>query len=159
MPRGGFSAGRVGHYARMTSASAPVEARRRPRVVVVGGGFAGFHTTRVLAKAMGDAVEIVVVSPTNYFLYLPLLPEVAAGILEPRRISVSLFDALPPTVRHATGEVDELDLDARQVGWQDPEGKHHELEYDRIVLAAGSVHKVMPIPGVTEYAHGFRGVP
>ena len=143
----------------MTSANAPVEARRRPRVVVVGGGFAGFHTTRALAKAMGDAVEIVVVSPTNYFLYLPLLPEVAAGILEPRRISVSLFDALPPTVRHATGEVDELDLDARRVGWQDPEGKHHELEYDRIVLAAGSVHKVMPIPGVTEYAHGFRGVP
>ena len=143
----------------MTSASAPVEARQRPRVVVVGGGFAGFHTTRTLAKEMGDAAEIVVVSPTNYFLYLPLLPEVAAGILEPRRISVSLFDALPKSVKHATGEVDELDLDAHRVGWQDPEGKRHELEYDRLVLAAGSVHKVMPIPGVTEYAHGFRGVP
>ncbi|MDT7745056.1 MAG: hypothetical protein QOE59_4134 [Actinomycetota bacterium] len=143
----------------VSSSSAPVEARGRPRVVVVGGGFAGFHTTRSLAKAMGDAVEIVVVSPTNYFLYLPLLPEVAAGILEPRRISVSLFDALPRGVKHATGEVDELDTDARRVGWLDPEGVRHELNYDRLVLAAGSVHKVMPIPGVAEHAHGFRGVP
>jgi NADH dehydrogenase len=142
-----------------SSGSATVEAHRRPRVVVVGGGFAGFHTTRSLARAMGDAVEIVVVSPTNYFLYLPLLPEVAAGILEPRRISVSLFDALPRGVRHATGEVDELDMDARRVGWLDPEGVRHELDYDRLVLAAGSVHKVMPIPGVAEHAHGFRGVP
>jgi NADH dehydrogenase len=143
----------------VSSSSAPVEARGRPRVVVVGGGFAGFHTTRSLAKAMGDAVEIVVVSPTNYFLYLPLLPEVAAGILEPRRISVSLFDSLPRGVKHATGEVDELDTDARRVGWLDPEGVRHELNYDRLVLAAGSVHKVMPIPGVAEHAHGFRGVP
>jgi NADH dehydrogenase len=45
------------------------------------------------------------------------------------------------------------------VGWLDPEGQRHELRYDRLVLAAGSVHKVMPIPGVAEHAHGFRGVP
>lgn len=144
----------------MASVNSPtVEERRRPRVVVVGSGFAGYHTSRSLAKAMGDAVEIVVVSPTNYFLYLPLLPEVAAGILEPRRISVSLFDALPRGVKHATGEVDELDTEARRVGWLDPEGQRHELQYDRLVLAAGSVHKVMPVPGVAEHARGFRGVP
>ncbi len=150
----------MGHYSRMASVNGTTpEARDRPRVVVVGGGFAGFHTTRSLAKAMGDSVEIVVVSPTNYFLYLPLLPEVAAGILEPRRISVSLFDALPQGVMHATGEVDQLDLETRRLGWLDPEGQRHELDYDRLVLAAGSVHKVMPIPGVAEHAHGFRGVP
>ncbi|MEJ2884890.1 NAD(P)/FAD-dependent oxidoreductase [Actinomycetospora aeridis] len=132
---------------------------RVPKVVVVGGGFAGFQAARSLARRMGDAVDIVLVSPTNYFLYLPLLPEVAAGILEPRRISVALADALPRCVRHAPGEVDELDLDAHRIGWLDPEGIHHETTWDRLVIAAGSVHKVLPVPGVTEYAQGFRGVP
>ena len=137
----------------------PAHRHDRPRVVVVGSGFAGFNAAKSLARAMGDEVEVVVVSPTNYFLYLPLLPEVAAGILEPRRISVSLHQTLPPCVRHAPGEVDEIDLEARSVGWLDPEGVHHRLVYDKLVLAAGSVHKVLPIPGINEHAQGFRGVP
>lgn len=135
------------------------DATRPPKVVIVGGGFAGFQAARSLAKRMGDAIDIVVVSPTNYFLYLPLLPEVATGILEPRRISVALATALPSCVRHAPGEVDELDLDEHRVGWLDPEGVHHETSWDRLVIAAGSVHKVLPVPGVTQYAQGFRGVP
>jgi NADH dehydrogenase len=40
----------------------------------------------------------------------------------------------------------------------DPEGKSHELRYDRLILAAGSVNKLLPIPGVAEHAHCFRGV-
>src|ERR687891_541881 len=51
----------------------------RPRVVIVGGGFAGHSAARSLAKRIGDAAEIVLINPTDYFLYLPLLPEVAAG--------------------------------------------------------------------------------
>ena len=135
------------------------EQDRPPRVVVIGSGFAGFHTAKSLARRTRGAVEIVVVSPTNYFLYLPLLPEVAGGILEPRRIAIALSDALPGCVRHAPGEVDAIDLEAREIGWLDPEGVQHRTTYDRLVIAAGSVHKVMPIPGVNEYAVGFRGVP
>jgi NADH:ubiquinone reductase (H+-translocating) len=131
----------------------------RPRVVVVGSGFAGYNAVRSLARVTGDAAEIVLVSPTNYFLYLPLLPEVASGVLEPRRISVSLADTLPRTVSHAHGEVDEIDLDRRTVRSMDPEGRHHTTTYDRLVLAVGSVHKLMPIPGLSTYAHGFRGIP
>jgi NADH:ubiquinone reductase (H+-translocating) len=143
---------------RGTGADTP-RAGARPRVVVVGGGFAGYNAARSLSRTMGDAVEIVLVSPTNYFLYLPLLPEVASGVLEPRRISVSLDDTLPTSVTHAQGEVDELDLAQRTVRWMDPEGRHHTTTYDRLVLAVGSVHKLMPIPGLSEFAHGFRGIP
>jgi NADH dehydrogenase len=127
-----------------------------PRVVIVGAGFAGYHAARGLQKHAPDA-EIVLINPTDYFLYLPLLPEVAAGLLEPRRICVSLPAHLP-RVRLLLGSVDRIDLDQRRVGWVDRDGGRAELDFDRLVLAAGSVNKLLPIPGVSEYAHGFRGI-
>ncbi|MHA6616863.1 NAD(P)/FAD-dependent oxidoreductase [Pseudonocardia sp. DLS-67] len=134
------------------------DAEARPRVVIVGGGFAGHTAARGLAKRIGHAAEIVLINPTDYFLYLPLLPEVAAAVIDPRRITVPLAATLPG-VRVALGEVDAIDLDARTVGWADPEGGRGELRYDRLVLAAGSVNKLLPIPGVADHAHGFRGIP
>jgi NADH dehydrogenase len=128
------------------------------RVVIVGGGFAGYHAAKSLRKATGDDVEIVVLNPTDYFLYLPLLPEVAAGILDPRRVTVSIPETLPG-VRLVLGSATAVDFDARAVTFTDPEGQEHGIGYDRLVLAAGSVNKLLPIPGVAEYAHGFRGVP
>jgi NADH dehydrogenase len=130
----------------------------RPRVVIVGGGFAGHSAARSLAKRIGDTAEIVLINPTDYFLYLPLLPEVAAGVLDPRRITVPLAATLPG-VRVVLGEVDSIDLAERRVGWTDPEGGRGELGYDRLVLAVGSVNKLLPIPGIAEHAHGFRGIP
>ncbi|HSU07813.1 MAG TPA: NAD(P)/FAD-dependent oxidoreductase [Pseudonocardia sp.] len=130
----------------------------RPRVVVVGGGFAGFHAARNLTKRLGATAEIVLVNSTDYFLYLPLLPEVAAGVLEPRRIAVPLAASLPG-VRVVLGEVDDIDLAQKRVGWSDPEGGRDAITYDRLLLAVGSVNKLLPIPGVAEHAHGFRGLP
>jgi NADH dehydrogenase len=124
-------------------------------VVVVGGGFAGFHAARSLSKRLGDDAEIVLVSATDYFLYLPLLPEVAAGVLEPRRIAVPLAASLRG-VDVVLGEVDDVDLEARRVGWVDPEGGRRSITYDRLLLAVGSVNKLLPIPGVGAHAHGFR---
>jgi NADH dehydrogenase len=130
----------------------------RPRIVIVGGGFAGFTAARKLAQLSRGGAEIVVVNPTDYFLYLPLLPEVAAGILEPRRVTVSLTATLPG-VRVILGHVDRFDLDGHTITWRDPDGGTGTLGYHRLVIAAGSVNKLLPVPGVTEYAHGFRGIP
>lgn len=130
----------------------------RPRVVVVGAGFAGFEAARTLSKRLRDRAEIVLLNPTDYFLYLPLLPQVAAGILEPRRVTVSLPGSLP-RVRVVLGEADHVDLAKRLVRYTGPEGGTGELTYDRLVLAVGSVNKLLPIPGVAEHAHGFRGLP
>ncbi|WP_037703987.1 NAD(P)/FAD-dependent oxidoreductase [Streptomyces scabiei] len=130
----------------------------RPRIVIVGGGFAGYRTARTLARLTRSKADITLLNPTDYFLYLPLLPQVAAGILEPRRVTVSLTGTLRH-VRLVLGEADDIDLDARTVRYADPEGGVGTLTYDRLVLAAGSVNKLLPIPGVAEHAHGFRGLP
>ncbi|TCC44516.1 NAD(P)/FAD-dependent oxidoreductase [Kribbella capetownensis] len=129
-----------------------------PRVVIIGAGFAGFHAAKTLCRLAKGRAEVVVINPTDYFLYVPLLPEVATGILEPRHITVSIADALPD-VRLVLGEVEGLDLDRRTVQYADPLDRRDEIEYDRLIIAAGSVNKLLPIPGVTEYAHGFRGIP
>ncbi|MFD8302781.1 NAD(P)/FAD-dependent oxidoreductase [Streptomyces sp. NPDC059690] len=130
----------------------------RPRILIVGAGFAGYQTARTLSRLMRHRAEVTLLNPTDYFLYLPLLPQVAAGILEPRRVTVSLSGTLPH-VRLVLGEADAIDLDGRTVHYTGPEGDGGTLAYDRLVLAAGSVNKLLPIPGVAEHAHGFRGLP
>ena len=130
----------------------------RPRVVVVGGGFAGFHAAKSLSKRLGDDAEIVLINATDYFLYLPLLPEVASSVLEPRRVAVPLSASLP-TVRVVLGEVDDIDLSGRRVSWADPEGDRESITYDRLLITVGSVNKLLPIPGIAEHAHGFRSLP
>ncbi|GAA1206741.1 NAD(P)/FAD-dependent oxidoreductase [Prauserella alba] len=127
--------------------------------MIVGGGFAGFHAARHLAKNVDhDEVEIILVNPTDYFLYVPLLPEVGSGILDPRSVTISLPATLP-NVRLVLGEVTTVDPDRQELSYDDPEGNAGSLSFDRLVLAAGSVNKLLPIPGVAKYGHGFRGVP
>ncbi|MFF9804400.1 FAD-dependent oxidoreductase [Streptomyces coeruleorubidus] len=130
----------------------------RPRIVIVGAGFAGYRTARTLSRMTRGRAHITLLNPTDYFLYLPLLPQVAAGVLEPRRVTVSLSDTLPD-VRLVLGEADRIDLDGQTLHYTGPEGDGGTLAYDRLVLAAGSVNKLLPIPGVAEHAHGFRGLP
>lgn len=129
----------------------------RPRIVVIGAGFAGYQAARHLSRLARGAAEIIVINPTDYFLYVPLLPQVAAGILDPRSVSVSLPGNLP--VKLLLGEASSVDLDRREVRWTDTEGTHREVGYDRLILTVGSVNKLLPIPGVSEHAHGFRGMP
>lgn len=79
-------------------------------------------------------------------------------MVEPTRIAVPLAGTLDG-VRVVIGEADRVDLQNRWVGYRSVEGDHGQLAYDRLVLSVGSVNKLLPIPGVTEYAHGFRGLP
>jgi NADH dehydrogenase len=126
--------------------------------VIVGAGFAGYRAARTLARLTRNRADVTLLNPTDYFLYLPLLPQVAAGSLEARRVTVSLPGTLRG-VRMVLGQADHVDLDARTVHYCDPEGGVGTLGYDRLVLCVGSVHKLLPVPGIAEHAHGFRGLP
>jgi pyridine nucleotide-disulfide oxidoreductase len=64
--------------------------KKEHRVVIVGAGFAGFNAARELSRLIGKTAEIVVINSTDYFLYLPLMPQVTGGLIEPRHIRASL---------------------------------------------------------------------
>ena len=59
------------------------KSQKRDCVVIVGAGFAGFNAARELSSLVGDTTEIVVINSTDYFLYLPLMPQVTGGLVEP----------------------------------------------------------------------------
>jgi len=137
--------------------SARGTAAARQRVVIAGGGFAGFHAARRLGRLAKGSLDVVLVNPTDYFLYLPLLPEVAAGILDPRTVAAPLA-ATGRRVRHVLGAVTDIDTGGRQLAVSDPEGQRRTVGYDQLVIALGSVNKLLPIPGVADHAHGFRSL-
>jgi NADH dehydrogenase len=131
--------------------------RRRDRVVIVGAGFAGFNAARELSRLVGTATEIVVINSTDYFLYLSLMPQVAGALLEPRHLCVSLPGRLPKAA-FVLAMVNHVDVDKKVVSWVRPEGSAGQTSYDRLILTAGSVNKLLPIPGLADYAHGFRTI-
>jgi NADH dehydrogenase len=131
--------------------------RTQPRVIIVGAGFAGYQAARRIRRLLHDKAEIVVINSTDYFLYIPLLPEVAAGVLNPRHVAIPLSAGLQG-VRLVLGTVQAIDLDANELTIIDADGGQSTMSYDRLLLTPGSVNKLLPIPGVTEHAHGFRSV-
>jgi NADH:quinone reductase (non-electrogenic) len=130
----------------------------RPRVVVLGAGFAGYHCLRRLERRLpADTAEIIAVSPADYMLYVPLLPDITAGVLAPRRVAVPLRAHLPST-RLVLGTVTSLDLDQRACSVADAEGRGRVVRYDRLVITCGSVTRLLAVPGVAEHALGFKSV-
>jgi NADH dehydrogenase len=128
-----------------------------PRVVVVGGGFAGFYTLRSLQRRLPrGSAELVLVNPNDYLLYSPLLPEVATGVVEARHIAVSLRRTLR-RVRLVLGRVQHVDLADRTITVRRGD-LVQELAWDHLVLTPGSITRQFQIPGVPEHARGLKTV-
>ncbi len=132
------------------------------RVVVVGAGFAGLETVKRLEKVLrpqleDGSVEVVLVAPNDYMLYLPLLPQVAAGVITAQSVTVPL----PRAVKRAhrlPGTVVGVDLDRKCCVVRKISGEEVELPYDRLVLAPGSVTRQFDIPGLEEHALGMKNL-
>jgi NADH dehydrogenase FAD-containing subunit len=136
-------------------AESPVDTAR---IVIVGSGFAGFHCAhRLSARLRRHRMSAIVtmISPIDYLLYTPLLPEVAGGVIDPRLIAIPLADTLQ-NVRHIRGYVDTVDIDTRTVRFRDQEGTAAQLAWDRLVLAPGSITRLFDIPGLADNARGLK---
>jgi NADH:ubiquinone reductase (H+-translocating) len=145
-------------------------------VVIAGGGFGGFYAARTLERLLPPhSARVTLVSDVNFLLFTPLLPGAAAGTLEPRHVVVPLREELHRTdlwlgrvagadperatltVERSQGDrrsgSDRSHIDQRP-GQHD--GRHHELRYDQLIVALGSVSRTQPVPGLIEHAIGFK---
>ena len=130
----------------------------QPTVVVVGSGYAGFHFCRQLERRLPpSAAHIVIISPVDYLLYTSLLPQVAAGVLEPRHIAVGLRDVLQRTELDL-GHVVAVDLQQQTVTLRRSDARTFVRSWDRLVLGPGAVTRTFDIPGVKEHAHGLKSL-
>ena len=150
-PRGGadrFGA-RVPHGA--PTIAPMLEQQARGGTLIVGGGFAGAS----LARLIGGA-GATLVSPENFMLYTPMLPEAASGMIEPRHCVVPLRQMCP----HADlllGRIGSLDRAAKTARVATDDGDY-EVGYERLVVALGSVVRVLPVPGLAEHGLGFKSL-
>jgi len=128
----------------------------RPRILVVGGGFAGVECARRLERKLtpGEA-DIAIVAPFSYELYLPLLPQVAAGVLTPQSVAVSLRRMLRRT-RIIPGGAVGVDPQAKVCVIRKITDEIIDEHYDYLVLAPGSVTRTFDIPGLTDHARGIK---
>ena len=109
---------------------------------------------RILPK---QSTRLVLVNDTNFMLYTPFLPEAAAGTLEPRHVVTPLRDILRRTYLRL-GSIVAHDPAAKTVELRTREGDSEQLPYDQLLLALGSVSRVLPVPGLSEHAIGFKSL-
>jgi NADH dehydrogenase len=128
------------------------------KILIVGGGYAGFYTAKKLEKYLrnGEA-EVTLVDPLPYMTYQPFLPEVAAGSIEGRHAVVSLRRHLKHT-NVITGKVTNVDH-AKKSATLAPDGATaYKVDYDEIVMTAGAVSRTFPIPGVADVCIGIKNI-
>ncbi len=127
-------------------------------VVIAGGGFGGLYAALRLEKRLPrHSARITLVSAENFMLYTPLLPGAASGSLEPRHVVVPLREELK-WADLRMGSVTGADPERNEISIRTVDGRDERLHYDQLVVALGSVSRVLPVPGLAEHGVGFRGL-
>ncbi|MEO9170743.1 MAG: NAD(P)/FAD-dependent oxidoreductase [Candidatus Baltobacteraceae bacterium] len=126
-----------------------MEARRPPRIAILGGGFAGIAVARRLERLLhrGEA-DIVLVSRENFSLFTPMLPEVSSGALDVRHVATPIRSQLHRT-QFMLADVRALDLERSEVRIVHTlTGVEETIGYDHVAIALGSTTSTFDLPGV-----------
>lgn len=138
----------------------PVKGRRR--ILVLGGGYVGLYTAMRLQRLLRPQIEagtvvVTVVDRRSYMTYQPFLPEASSGNIEPRHTVVPLRRALSHC-EVLTARFESLDHDRRCARIVPLHGPELDIPYEHVVLALGSVARVLDIPGLKDQGIGFKTI-
>ena len=130
---------------------------KKQRIVIIGGGFAGLFSARYLARflnraVLNESVEVELISDINYFVFQPLLPEVAAGTINAQDAVSPLRQLLPETnIRQA--KVLGINPEDKTITLiQGQKRKLQTLDYDELVIASGQETKLSMFPGFEHHS-------
>jgi NADH dehydrogenase len=121
----------------------------RGGTLVLGGGFAGAYVARLLGRR-----GATIVSPQNFMLFTPMLPEAASGTIEPRHVVVPLR-LMCPHAELILGRGLDVDQNTRTLSIES-DGQPLTVGYENLVLAVGSIARTVPVPGLADHGLGFN---
>ena len=125
-------------------------------ILILGGGFAGLYAARNIQRLMGKTVDIEIVNRENYFVFQPLLPEVAGGAISAVN-AVSPLRFLTHDISMRKAEIDSIDPKAQTVTvFQGVQRRPTVLSYDHLIIALGSGSDLSRMPGLSEHAFTMK---
>jgi NADH:ubiquinone reductase (H+-translocating) len=128
------------------------------RILILGGGYVGMYTALQLQSKLGRReASVTVVDPQPHMTYQPFLPEAAAGSVEPRHVVAPLRRVLK-RCHVITASVTDIKQAEKVVTIENPQTGPENLEYDVLVVALGSVSRLLPIPGLAEHGISLKTV-
>lgn len=128
------------------------------KILIVGGGYAGFYVAWKLEKLLRRReATVTLVDPLSYMTYQPFLPEVAGGSIEPDHVVVAFRRHLKRT-RVVSARITHIDPEAKVATFTPLDGEPWTEDYDILVVTAGSVTRTFPIPGVADSAFGMKNI-
>jgi len=131
-----------------------VASSKKTRILILGGGFAGLHAAIHLddTLARDPEAEITLVNRDNFFLFTPMLHEVAASDLDLTNI-VNPVRKLLKRINFFAGEVESINLERKIVTVSHGfDHHHHNFPYDHVVIGLGSITNFFNLPGLEQRA-------
>src|SRR6266852_3644085 len=124
------------------------------RIIILGAGFAGLEAAVALDRLFRNSAdfEILIIGEQNYFMFTPLLPQIASSYLDPRHIVQSVREIRGRRrFRFRRDSVRAIDVDRRRILLAED-----AIEYDYLIVAAGSRTDYFGVPGAREHALDFK---